>query len=611
MEAGITLNMNNYRRKTYAVRMGELHMGSEYPVRIQSMTNTPTADVQATVQQCISIVNAGGELVRITVPSLSDADAAEKIVADFRAQHYHEPLAADVHFNARVALKVAPFMDKVRINPGNFADKRNNVLNLSDHEYQLALIEVKKEFLSLLHVCKSNNTALRIGVNHGSLSSRIMNRYGDTPEGMAESAMEFLRFCKEENFSDVVVSMKSSNTRVMADSTMLVVQKMQQEQMAFPVHLGVTEAGEGEDGRIKSAIGIGAMLARGIGDTIRVSLTEDPEKEIPVAKEIIGFFNSTIPQEYTSNPNDIFPTSYEGKKTSLAGSNNIPVVIGEVYSHTKNMPETPADFYFCSSLSEINSISEGTNIIAPYPLWTHTNSEAIFPFFKDVQEFLDAGKTSPALNYVGINVDAYAGLSTEISMQPVVLVVHVPATRQGQHQLAMFHKYILHQGINLPLIYKLQFSGVEKDMINIHAACTLAPFLLADAPNGIWVDGTGDLSDDVRLAYGLLQASRMRITQTEFISCPSCGRTNFDLQKTTARIKAETRHLKNLKIGIMGCIVNGPGEMADADFGYVGSGKGKITLYKGKTVVKKNIPEDNAVNELILLIKNSGMWQEQ
>ncbi len=601
--------LNQYnRRKTVAVTIGNVVMGSGYPIRLQSMTNTNTLDVEATVEQCIRIADAGADYVRCTVQTTREAEAMKEIRERLLEHGYTIPLIADVHFSAMVADVVAPYVDKVRINPGNFIDKKNNSLSaIDDEQYQKDLELLTQRFTSLLNICKEHNTAIRVGVNHGSLSDRIMSRYGDTPEGMVESAIEFLRICQKEKFVNVVVSMKSSNTRVMVYAYRLLVEKMDKEKMKFPLHLGVTEAGEGEDGRVKSAIGIGTLLADGIGDTIRVSLTEAPENELPVAQQIVSYFHKRekhkpIPdvdeQQYT-------PYEYKRSKTNevygIGGKNPVAVVsdlssfnpiyeadikaLGFTLSNGvwRGSDTTPDVLYIGSSI--LNTIDEGLKVI----------SEESDDFFRCATsmlnaEFLSWLKQNPR---VLLSVESY-----------------------NENAPADFRSFFLrlkeHKVVN-PVIIHRSYEDDNLDSLQVKSACDIGPLLIDGFGDAIMISAGQAVSIEnvSSLCFSILQASRVRFSKTEYISCPSCGRTLFDLQETLAEVKKATNHLSHLKVAVMGCIVNGPGEMADADYGYVGAGPGKVSLYKGKVLVKKNIPQEKAVEELISLIKENGDWKPQ
>ena len=512
------------RRRTITVNIGNIPMGSDYPVRIQSMGNTQTRDIDSSVEQCIRIIKADADYVRFTVPSLSDVKAFAAIKSRIREKNYSAPLIADVHFNPEIALKVAEYADKVRVNPGNFIDK--------------------SRFTELIRICREQGVAIRIGVNHGSLSEKIMDRYGDTPAGMVESAMEFLRICRDENFDQVVVSMKASNVRVMVYATRLIAHIMDREGLNYPLHLGVTEAGAGEDGRIKSAAGTGTLLAGGLGDTIRVSLTEEPEAEIPVAARIANLFSG---KEVYSRGRFEF-VKRKTRPTGNIGGNQVPVVPG------------------------FDKLDIGIRLIEGD--WDNMNDQFI----------------------------------QELSSDTKAVLVYKAESENIPAELSALREKL--EGCEVPVIIKLNLKETSAEDFMLKSAAFLGGAFIDGFGDGIWLTNSFPLEKDFinSVSLGILQACRTRMSKTEYISCPSCGRTQFNLMQTVARIKQATSHLKGLKIGVMGCIVNGPGEMADADYGYVGAGKGKITLYKAREVVKKGVPEGQAVDELIALIKENGDW---
>ncbi|HLO59403.1 MAG TPA: (E)-4-hydroxy-3-methylbut-2-enyl-diphosphate synthase [Bacteroidales bacterium] len=533
------------RRFAHVVTIGDIPLGREYPVRVQSMANTLTNDFTASVAQCKRISDAGGEYVRFTVPSLSDADAFAEIKRQLRNSGYNTPLIADVHFNPDIALKVCETADKVRVNPGNFKDIQ--------------------KFVELVRKCLENKVAIRIGVNHGSLSERIMDKYGDCPEGMAESAMEFLRICRQENFDQVVVSMKSSNVRVMIYATRLITERMDKEDMHFPLHLGVTEAGEGEDGRIKSAVGIGTLLAEGIGDTIRVSLTEEPEEEIPVARKIVESARVGEGESGRRGENQTRQGEESSKKVRR-------------YEFQKRITRKVGNI----GGGQVPVVVE-SDIIPGDILLTEVTKDTI----ENALKTREPGNDKKVLVYKADRENAYADLCGL--------------------------RLLLEQMNNdLPVIFKLELKEKSTDDFMIRSAVCLGGAFIDGFGDGIWLENAYPFEKEFihSVAFGILQACRTRMSRTEYISCPSCGRTNFNLIETVGRIKKATSHLKGLKIGVMGCIVNGPGEMADADYGYVGAGKGKITLYKAREIIKRAIPEENAVDELISLIKTNGDWTE-
>jgi (E)-4-hydroxy-3-methylbut-2-enyl-diphosphate synthase len=557
------ISVNYKRRKTVEVNIGGIPLGSEFPVRVQSMANTLTSDIQGSVNQCIDIINAGADYVRFTVPAPSDVENFAMIRKDLRAKGFQTPLIADVHFNADIALQVSEYADKVRINPGNFGEPA----------------VARARFIALVEKCRTRGVALRIGVNHGSLSRRIMEEYGDTPAGMAESAMEFLRICRILNFDQVVVSMKASNVRVMVQATRLVVHKMEAEDMHFPLHLGVTEAGEGEDGRIKSAAGIGILLCSGLGDTIRVSLTEAPEQEIPVAVKLLRHIENVKKHEplpsiemLPADPFD-FTRRISAVRGKIGGS-QVPVVIGE------------------TDMADYAISRQG---------------------IADAASFINSSPASSRLNFVRFTpADIKLLERKDFCDDPSVVIVYDCTSANVQAELTWLHSHLKQMTCTLPVIIHRHYDEDDLETLQVKSANDLGAPFIDGFGDGLWITNSGSLSEEnlVSTSFGILQACRARMTHTEFISCPSCGRTNFNLIETMGRIKSATSHLKSLKIGVMGCIVNGPGEMADADYGYVGAGKGKITLYKAKEIVKRGIPEQLAVDELVALIKEYGDWED-
>lgn len=606
------------RLKTREVKVGSIKMGGENPVRIQSMTSTNTLDTEKTVEQSLRIIKAGGELVRITAQGVKEAENLENIKKGIRDAGFDTPLAADIHFNPKAAFKAAEIVEKVRINPGNFVDKRASFtkVDFTDEEYQAELAKIAEKFVPLLDICKTSKTALRIGVNHGSLSDRIMSRYGDTPEGMVESAMEFLRICLQENFLNVVISLKSSNTRVMVYANRLMIAKMKEEGMDFPLHLGVTEAGEGEDGRIKSAVGIGTLLADGIGDTLRVSLTEAPEEEIPVAQKLMVYItercNHKPIKQIDSIGVDFF--NYKKRETIVVdqiGGSNHPVVIAKQESRGDLKPE----FVYVGDRFLIDSHNEDSVFIIDESGWDQHifDHDKVVPLFKSINDFYFSENQSKRINFLLLNCNEINNESLQKikSFKNVVLILESTNANGFADQRAAFLK-LMNVHSEIPVIIKRSYKENNIEDLQLKAACDIGGLFLDGLGDGIWIDNTGSIEeqDISNTSFGILQASRVRTSKTEYISCPGCGRTLFDLQETTKKIREKTSHLKNLKIGIMGCIVNGPGEMADADYGYVGAGPGKITLYKNKEVIKKNISEEKAVEELIQLIKDNGDWVE-
>lgn len=644
------------RLKTRIVNIGDVALGGDNPIRVQSMTTTDTMDTQATVEQSIRMIDAGCEFVRITAPSINEAKNLENIKKELRLRGYKTPLIADIHFTPNAAEYAARIVEKVRINPGNYADKKKfESLEYTDASYNEELERISTRFIPLIKICKEYGTAMRIGTNHGSLSDRIMSRYGDTPLGMVESALEFLRICESENYHNIVLSMKSSNTQVMVQAYRLLIVKMKQYGMNYPLHLGVTEAGEGEDGRIKSAVGIGTLLEDGIGDTVRVSLTEDPEFEIPVAKALVARYtnragHATIPefgaQVIKSQVEEVrlpaySPFEHNRRHTheiKNIGSKNVPRVIADfstienitpktffavgynyAFSLDKwNLTDQACDYIYLGD-NKIDFATPGTlGLIYNYSTWKNLeNKTHAFPYF-NVDEFFKADEKSDELNFVAVNISTLKRFETsnlKLQTNNVVLVFETENAHGMAEQRSMF--FALFGSIifgEAPVIIKRKYSSLNDSTLQLHAGTDMGALLIDGFGDGVWIAANRTLASPKTinsLAFGILQAARTRISKTEYISCPSCGRTLFDLQETTARIRSRTEHLKGVKIGIMGCIVNGPGEMADADYGYVGVGVGKITLYKGKEVVKRNIDAEHAVDELIDLIKQHGDWVEQ
>ena len=570
------------RRKTVNVQVGDMMIGSDYPIRTQSMTTVSTLDTDASVDQAIRIINAGGEIVRFTAPNIKEAENLENIKSILRKKGYNAPLVADIHFTPNAAITAAKIVEKVRINPGNYVDRKKfEIKEYDDKTYNNELLKIEERFVPLLEVCRKHNTAMRIGTNHGSLSDRIMNRFGDTPLGMVESALEFLRICNQHNFDQVVLSMKSSNPLVMVHAYRLLVQKMDEESMYFPLHLGVTEAGDGIDGRIKSSLGIGSLLNDGIGDTIRVSLTEEPEFEIPSAKKIIDKIEISNP---ISN-NDSRLSSYQKRITSKIlniGGDSVPVVI----SNSNVLFERNGPDYFYKE-----------------HLINHENEK--FPYFPSLKEYRQSEHKSDVINFVSLNKETIT--NSIISSMPTN-VVFVFDFDNSVADFRYIFNFFEEQDITNPVLFKKNYEEEDFERLCIDASIDFGTMLLEGMGNGLWLHS--DIHQDRinELSFSILQNTRTRIFKTDYISCPSCGRTKFDLQETTALVKEKTNHLKQLKIAVMGCIVNGPGEMADADYGYVGSGKGVISLYKGKDLIKRNISSKDAVDELISLIKANNDW---
>ena len=613
------MDLFNYsRRETTEVNIGATPMGGNNPIRIQSMTNTPTQDTEACVEQAKRIVDAGGEYVRLTTQGVKEAENLKNINISLRSQGYNTPLVADVHFNPKVADVAALYAEKVRINPGNYVDAARTFKHLeyTDEEYAQELQKIRDRFIPFLNICKENHTAIRIGVNHGSLSDRIMSRYGDTPEGMVESCMEFLRICVEEQFKDVVISIKASNTVVMVKTVRRLAQVMEEENMHFPLHLGVTEAGDGEDGRIKSALGIGALLADGLGDTIRVSLSEAPEAEIPVARKLVDYIirrneHPYIPGAVAPTFDYLSPTRRKTRAVHNIGGDNLPVVLSARLDGNLevNLQFCPDYIYTGHQLPQ--QTNNGIQYIVDADIWDGTDNT--WPAFKGDQLPFLTGCTASLkflfITYMGLNEEALACLKYH---PEVVLIAQSNHPNRLGEQRALAHQ-LMCEGLQNPVIYFQHYAEEETENFQLKSAADMGALIFDGLCDGIFLFNQGNIASQVidATAFGILQAGRVRTSKTEYISCPGCGRTLYDLQNTIARIKAATSHLKGLKIGIMGCIVNGPGEMADADYGYVGAGRGKISLYKQKECIEKNIPEEEAVDKLIELIKKNGDWREE
>lgn len=611
------MDLFNYsRRETSVVNIGATPLGGDNPIRIQSMTNTATQDTDACVAQAKRIADAGGEYVRLTTQGVKEAENLRNINAALRRDGYMTPLVADVHFNPRVADVAALYAEKVRINPGNYVDAARTFKHLeyTDEEYAQELQKIRERFVPFLRICKENHTAIRIGVNHGSLSDRIMSRYGDTPEGMVESCMEFLRICVDEHFTDVVISIKASNTVVMVRTVRLLVAVMEKEGMHFPLHLGVTEAGDGEDGRIKSALGIGALLADGLGDTIRVSLSEAPEAEIPVARKLVDYVMRRKDHPYIPGPNIptfnyLAPSRRQTVAVRNIGGDNVPVVIAaRLDGDLTTDPQFAPDYIYTDHQLPAD-VREGVQYIVDADVWE--GKPNTWPAFKgDQMPFVSSCNAALKflfITYMGLNDEALACLKYH---HEIVLVAQSNHPNRLGEQRALVHQ-LMQEGLSNPVVFFQHYAEEEKENLQIKAAADMGALVFDGLTDGIFLYNQGSIPATTldATAFGILQAGRLRTSKTEYISCPGCGRTLYDLQSTIARIKAATSHLKGLKIGIMGCIVNGPGEMADADYGYVGAGRGKISLYKKKECIEKNIPEEEAVEKLIELIKANGDWQ--
>lgn len=616
----------NYKRRAATVaHVGRLNIGGDNPVRVQSMTTTSTLDTEGSVAQCKRIIDAGGELVRLTTQGRREAENLANISRQLRAEGYTQPLCADIHFNANVADVAACHTEKVRINPGNYVDPARTFKHLeyTDEQYAQELEKIEKRLTTFIDLCKKHHTAVRIGVNHGSLSDRIMSRYGDTPEGIVESCMEFLRIFRKHNFDDVVISIKASNTVVMVRSVRLLVAEMDREDMHYPLHLGVTEAGEGEDGRIKSAVGIGALLADGIGDTIRVSLSEEPEAEIPVAKHLVRYIRRKqghllVPGVQAKNFDYLRPERRKTQAVGPIGGTQPPVVIvsevqGAKEGVTQGQEALRPDYIYVGQQMPDQPV-EGQRYIVDFnafgrELQKHMDvADYMFPIFPyNAMPYISAVPDTAPIFLVlpyGSCAEEYKAC---LKANPNVVVV-VPSQHQNRlgEQRALVHE-LMAEGIENPVVFAQAYkhSQQEKADLQLEAAADMGALMMDGLTDGLWLMNDGDIAmqDLTDTAYGILQAGRLRMVKTEYISCPGCGRTLYDLRTTIARVKEATKSMKGLKIGIMGCIVNGPGEMADADYGYVGAGVGRIALYRGKVCVERGIPEAEAVEHLLQLIK--------
>ena len=607
----------NYRRRSSSpVQVGDLQIGGDAPIRIQSMTTTNTNDTEACVEQAEKIIKAGGELVRLTTQGRREAENLKNINAQLRADGFNTPLVADVHFNANVADVAALYAEKVRVNPGNYVDPARvfKKIEYTDAEYADELKKLEDRFVPFLNICKEHHTAVRIGVNHGSLSDRIMSRYGDTPEGIVESCMEFLRICKKEQFDNVVISIKASNTVIMVRTVRLLVDEMDRNDMHYPLHLGVTEAGEGEDGRIKSAVGIGALLADGIGDTVRVSLSEEPEAEIPVARHLVDYITKReghlmVPATASPDFNWLRPERRKTRAAGGIGGSNVPVVIaslpnGQTPTAVEFGADTTPDYIYCGSSLPANR-KEGQKYIVDFNAYTGAkNTYPIFPY--NATPFISSVKADVKFLVLQLGAPSEEYLAC-LKAHPEVVVIAV-SNQQNKlgEQRALTHE-LWTNGLFNPVVFAQMYrhSALEKADFQLEAAADMGALMIDGLCDGIWLMNDGDINvrDIADTSFAILQAARLRTSKTEYISCPGCGRTLYDLRSTIAKIKAATAHMKGLKIGIMGCIVNGPGEMADADYGYVGAGPGKISLYKQKMCVEKAIPESEAVEHLLRFIE--------
>ncbi|MBL7850746.1 MAG: (E)-4-hydroxy-3-methylbut-2-enyl-diphosphate synthase [Cyclobacteriaceae bacterium] len=629
------------RRRTREVNIGGIPLGGDNPIRIQSMTTVDTMDTLGTVEQTIRMVDAGCEYVRITAPSLKEAQNLAEIKKELRSRGYNVPLIADIHFTPNAAELAARIVEKVRVNPGNYADKKRfEEIDYSDASYEAELERIRNKFTPLVKICKEYGTAMRIGTNHGSLSDRIMSRYGDTPMGMVESALEFLRICEDLQFYNIVLSMKASNPQVMIQAYRLLVQKLDEEGFQpYPLHLGVTEAGDGEDGRIKSSVGIGTLLEDGLGDTVRVSLTEEPEAEVPVCRELVGRYKDRVPHdpipEITQNP--INPIAYmrrAAREVANFGGHQVPRVIADFSTKTRvtpaslfavgyhysvpldkwNITDMACDYLFVGDQTVDFEIPGTLGIICNHRTWlANRHRERYFPFIR-AAEYIGGVEKSDRLNVVYACLkDIDDRLVQALANDSTAMLMIDTYNRHGYAEQRRLFIELINKGCSCPVIIGRAYANLTPEQLQLYAATDIGGLLIDGLGDGVFIAAENCGPDKVvnDTAFNILQATRTRISKTEYISCPSCGRTLFDLQETTAKIRSRTNHLKGVKIAIMGCIVNGPGEMADADYGYVGSGPGRITLYRGKEVVKRNVPTPQAVDELIYLIREDGAWVDE
>lgn len=625
--------LNRKRFPTQEVTIGKVKLGASNPIRLQSMTTTDTMDTEKSVAQSIRMIDAGCEIVRLTAPSKKEAENLGLIRSKLTELGYDAPLVADIHFTPNAAEIAAKLVEKVRVNPGNYADKKKfEEIDYTDESYQAELHRIEEKFTPLVLLCKENGTAMRIGTNHGSLSDRILSRYGDTPEGMVESAMEFIRICEKNDFHELVISMKASNTLVMVQAYRLLAAEMLKNGRSYPLHLGVTEAGDGEDGRIKSAVGIGALLEDGLGDTIRVSLTEEPEFEIPVARKLAEKFTENeillLPEFKGELPYN--PFSYERRHSTEIhniGGKHVPVVIADCsqketikpanffgfgYNYSVqldkwNLQDLAADYVFIGDNSIDFEVPGTLGVICNYENWkaNYSNKVGFYPLVT-----LDTLANLDKEQIAFLSLQAEATLPNNLNDYPnLVLLVSTNYTNKTQ-LFRSFYTQLASKNYQHPVVLQIESNEKDAEAFQLNVSSDAGSVLIDGFGDGLWIRGEQAPTFINSTAFGILQATRTRISKTEYISCPSCGRTLFDLQETTAKIRERTSHLKGIKIGIMGCIVNGPGEMADADYGYVGTGPGKINLYKEKTVVKKNVAETEAVQALIDLIKENGDWVE-
>ena len=637
------------RRKSREVTIGDIPLGAHHPIRVQSMTTVDTMDTIGSVQQAIRMIEVGCQYVRITAPSIKEAQNLANIKKELHRQGYTTPLVADIHFTPNAAELAARIIEKVRINPGNYADKKKfETIEYTDASYQAEIDRIYERFAPLVKICQQYGTAMRIGTNHGSLSDRIMSRYGDTPTGMVESALEFIRICEDLGYYNLVISMKASNTQVMVQAYRLLVRKLDEEGLQpYPLHLGVTEAGDGEDGRIKSAVGIGTLLEDGLGDTVRVSLTEEPEAEMPVGYQLVNRYHHRIPHAPIP-PVDVIPQdpySYQRREThevANIGGSNVPRVVADVRSVAEwdyrdlkhlghyylpepdkwTMNDQGCDYVYSGQHPIDFMLPNGLKEIRDYTLWQQAEDKTNkYPLFS-WEEYASGHEKHTVLNFLRLTLNEWSEtLRVALASDPTLVVVLDTDNQHAMPEQRRFFFELLEHRLTVPVVVLRKFATTDEEQLALYAATDMGGLLIDGLGDGVLLstelapahtkeEALDQIARNNSIAFGILQAARTRMSKTEYISCPSCGRTLFDLQETTAMIRQRTDHLKGVKIGIMGCIVNGPGEMADADYGYVGSGKGKITLYRGQEVVKRSVPSENAVDKLIELIKEDNRWNE-
>ena len=628
------------RRKTREVNIGGVYVGGDHPIRVQSMTTVDTMDTIGSVEQAIRMIEAGCEYIRITAPSIKEAQNLAEIKKELLVRGYRVPLIADIHFTPNAAELAARIVEKVRVNPGNYADKKKfEEIDYTDAGYEAELERIRKKFTPLVKICKEYGTAMRIGTNHGSLSDRIMSRYGDTPLGMVESALEFLRICEDLNYYDIVLSMKASNPQVMIQAYRLLVQKLNEEAFKpYPLHLGVTEAGDGEDGRIKSSVGIGTLLEDGLGDTVRVSLTEVPEAEVPVCIELVDRYKNRCPHDVIPEIKNypLNPFEYSRRITHEVanfGGHQVPRVVADFSAKEKitpaslfalgyhysvpldkwNITDMACDYVYLGDQSIDFEIPGTLALIQNHATWLiRPNPEMSYPFMS-AKDFLTGSEQSNKLNFIHSSLeDLSTPLIEKLKAERTAVLVIDTNNKHGYAEQRRMFVELVNQECRVPVVIRRAYRDLTSKRLQLYSATDIGGLLIDGLGDGVFIDAENCGSDKLvnETAFNILQATRTRISKTEYISCPSCGRTLFDLQETTGKIRSRTYHLKGIKIAIMGCIVNGPGEMADADYGYVGSGPGRITLYRGRDVVKRNVPAMQAVDALIGLIQEDGNWIE-